>query len=51
VLNGVSIPETLIRQFLPMLPSQLGPAGNPEAILLAAVDQVLADYEAACRGG
>lgn len=50
-LSGVSIPETLMRQFLPTLPAGLGPAGNPEAILLAAVDSVLADYEAACRGG
>jgi len=50
-LTGVSIPETLMRQFLPTLPAGLGPVGNPEAILLAAVDAVLADYEAACRGG
>ena len=49
-LNGVGIPETLMRQFLPMLPAELGPAGHPEAILNAAIGQVLADYEAACRG-
>ncbi|MET2825632.1 D-tagatose-bisphosphate aldolase, class II, non-catalytic subunit [Mesorhizobium shangrilense] len=48
-LNGVGIPETLMRQFLPMLPAKLGPAGNPEAILHAAIGQVLADYDAACR--
>ncbi|TIW51596.1 MAG: tagatose-bisphosphate aldolase, partial [Mesorhizobium sp.] len=51
VLTGVGIPETLMRQFLPTLPAGLGPASDPEAILLAAVDAVLADYEAACRGG
>jgi D-tagatose-1,6-bisphosphate aldolase subunit GatZ/KbaZ len=49
VLTGVSIPETLMRQFLPMLPAGLGPAGNPEAILHEAIGQVLADYDAACR--
>lgn len=49
-LNGVGIPETLMRQFLPMLPAELGPAANPEAILHAAIGQVLADYDAACRG-
>ncbi|MBZ9986564.1 D-tagatose-bisphosphate aldolase, class II, non-catalytic subunit [Mesorhizobium sp. BH1-1-5] len=48
-LSGVAIPETLMRQFLPTLPTELGAAGNPEAILLAAVDLVLADYDAACR--
>ncbi|TGQ05427.1 hypothetical protein [Mesorhizobium sp. M00.F.Ca.ET.217.01.1.1] len=51
VLTGVGIPETLMRQLLPTLPAGLGPASDPEAILLAAVDAVLADYEAACRGG
>lgn len=50
VLNGVGIPETLMRQFLPMVPAELGPAGNPEAIPHAAIGQVLADYDAACRG-
>lgn len=50
VLSGISIPETLMRQFLPTVPAELGPAGNPEAVLLAAIDQVLADYDAACRG-
>ncbi|TIL77982.1 MAG: D-tagatose-bisphosphate aldolase, class II, non-catalytic subunit [Mesorhizobium sp.] len=50
VLTGVGIPETLMRQFLPTLPAGLGPASDPEAILLAAVDAVLADYEAAWRG-
>ena len=48
-LTGVGIPETLMRQFLPMLPAGLGPAGNPEAILHEAIGQVLADYDAACR--
>ncbi|WP_407067717.1 D-tagatose-bisphosphate aldolase, class II, non-catalytic subunit [Mesorhizobium sp. CU2] len=46
-LNGVAIPETLMRQFLPTL----GAAGDPQAVLIAAVDLVLADYDAACRGG
>ncbi|MGX9145695.1 D-tagatose-bisphosphate aldolase, class II, non-catalytic subunit [Mesorhizobium sp. 128a] len=50
-LNGIAIPETLMRQFLPTLPAGLGPAGNPEAIFHAAIGQVLADYDAACRGG
>ncbi|UDL89292.1 D-tagatose-bisphosphate aldolase, class II, non-catalytic subunit [Mesorhizobium sp. PAMC28654] len=49
-LNGVGIPETLMRQFLPMLPAELGPSGNPHSILHAAIGQVLADYDAACRG-
>lgn len=49
-LTDVAIPETLMRQFLPTLPAALGPAGNPEAIFHAAVGQVLADYDAACRG-
>ncbi|CDX40303.1 tagatose 6-phosphate aldolase 1, kbaZ subunit (fragment) [Mesorhizobium sp. SOD10] len=48
-LSGVAIPETLMRQFLPTLPAEFGAAGDPEAILLAAVDLVLADYDAACR--
>ncbi|MDX8452922.1 D-tagatose-bisphosphate aldolase, class II, non-catalytic subunit [Mesorhizobium sp. VK9D] len=48
-LNGVAIPETLMRQFLPTLPGELGAVGNPEAILLAAIDRVLADYGAACH--
>jgi D-tagatose-1,6-bisphosphate aldolase subunit GatZ/KbaZ len=48
-LSGIAIPETLMRQFLPTLPAELGAAGNPEAILLAAIDRVLADYDAACR--
>ncbi|MGX5842998.1 D-tagatose-bisphosphate aldolase, class II, non-catalytic subunit [Mesorhizobium sp. ArgA1] len=50
-LHGIAIPETLMRQFLPTLPAGLGPAGNPEAIFHAAIGQVLADYDAACRGG
>ncbi|MBN9219002.1 MAG: D-tagatose-bisphosphate aldolase, class II, non-catalytic subunit [Mesorhizobium sp.] len=49
-LDGIAIPETLMRQFLPTIPAGLGAAGDPEAILLEAVDQVLADYDAACRG-
>ena len=49
-LNGVGIPETLMRQFLPMVPAALGPAGDPNAILHDAIGQVLADYDAACRG-
>jgi len=49
-LSGVAIPETLMRQFLPTLPAELGAGGDPETVLLAAVDMVLADYDAACRG-
>lgn len=50
-LNGVSIPETLMHQFLPTVPAELGSAGNPDSILHAAISQVLADYDAACLGG
>ncbi|MGX8008267.1 D-tagatose-bisphosphate aldolase, class II, non-catalytic subunit [Mesorhizobium sp. ORM8.1] len=49
-LSGVAIPETLMRQFLPTLPAALGAAGDPETVLISAVDLVLADYDAACRG-
>jgi tagatose-1,6-bisphosphate aldolase non-catalytic subunit AgaZ/GatZ len=49
VLNGISIPETLVRQFLPALPVQLGQAGNPRAIPEETVSRILADYEAACH--
>jgi D-tagatose-bisphosphate aldolase class II non-catalytic subunit len=48
-LNGISIPETLMRQFLPALPVQLGQAGNPRAIPEETVSRILADYEAACH--
>jgi len=45
-LRGKTIPETLLHQFLP----QLSPAkaGDPEHILISAVDRVLADYQSAC---
>jgi D-tagatose-bisphosphate aldolase class II non-catalytic subunit len=46
-LAGQTIPETLMRQFLPLLPSSLGKAGDIDEHLIAAVDLVLADYAAA----
>ena len=49
-LDGRSIPETLMRQFLPFLDAGLGKSGSVEAILVAAVDRELATYAAACRG-
>jgi D-tagatose-1,6-bisphosphate aldolase subunit GatZ/KbaZ len=47
-LDGVRIPETLMRQFLPNLDP--GQAKDPGRILIEAVDSVLADYSAACLG-
>ncbi|MBQ9351007.1 D-tagatose-bisphosphate aldolase, class II, non-catalytic subunit [Phyllobacterium sp.] len=47
-LAGRDIPETLLRQFLPDLAVHPADRSNPEAILIAAVDRVLADYSAAC---
>jgi D-tagatose 6-phosphate 4-epimerase len=46
-LDGVAIPATLMHQYLPMIPPSLGAAGDPQAILIAAVDGVLADYDQA----
>ncbi|MBR7560072.1 class II D-tagatose-bisphosphate aldolase non-catalytic subunit, partial [Escherichia coli] len=43
-LAGRDIPETLLRQFLPDLAVHPADRSNPEAILIAAVDRVLADY-------
>ncbi len=48
-LDGKGIPETLMRQFLPLLPVALARTGSVDDILIAAVDLVLADYAAACR--
>ncbi len=48
-LNGKTVPETLMRQFLPLLPVSLGMSGNIDNMVIAAVDLVLADYAAACR--
>lgn len=45
-LSGRTIPETLFRQYLPTLPSSLASQAM-EAILIAAVDQVLSLYEEA----
>lgn len=45
-LSGKAIPETLLLQFLPQAPA--GAKNDPEAILIASVDRVLADYETAC---
>lgn len=47
-LAGRDIPETLLRQFFPDLAVHPADRSNPEAILIAAVDRVLADYSAAC---
>lgn len=47
-LRGTEIPETLLRQFLPSLGIETGSRSDPEAILIAAIDGVLADYSAAC---
>jgi D-tagatose-bisphosphate aldolase class II non-catalytic subunit len=46
-LAGRIIPPTLFSQFLPSLPAELH-KNTAENILLAAVDRVLADYDAAC---
>ncbi|ARO33023.1 D-tagatose-1,6-bisphosphate aldolase subunit KbaZ (plasmid) [Rhizobium sp. NXC14] len=45
-LRGKTIPETLLHQFLPQLSA--AEAGDPENILISAVDRVLADYQSAC---
>jgi D-tagatose-1,6-bisphosphate aldolase subunit GatZ/KbaZ len=45
-LRGKTIPETLLHQFLPQLSA--AEAGDPETILISAVDRVLADYQSAC---
>jgi D-tagatose-bisphosphate aldolase class II non-catalytic subunit len=47
-LRGTEIPETLSRQFLPSLDIDAGSSNDPESILIAAIDRVLADYSAAC---
>ena len=43
---GKAIAETLLHQFLPQLSA--AEAGDPENILISAVDRVLADYQSAC---
>jgi D-tagatose-bisphosphate aldolase class II non-catalytic subunit len=48
-LSGRAVPEPLMRQFLPLLPTSLGKAGDIDECLIAAVDLVLADYAAATR--
>jgi D-tagatose 6-phosphate 4-epimerase len=45
-LRGKTIPETLLHQYLPQLSA--AEVGDPETILIAAVDRVLADYQSAC---
>jgi D-tagatose-1,6-bisphosphate aldolase subunit GatZ/KbaZ len=46
-LKGVAIPETLLHQYVPLvLPAAAGPL-SAEDIAIAAVDVVLADYDAA----
>jgi len=46
-LRRVRIPETLMHQYLPQVSHDFSAAGTPEDILIAAVDRVLAVYEAA----
>ncbi|MBX5223206.1 D-tagatose-bisphosphate aldolase, class II, non-catalytic subunit [Rhizobium sp. NLR8a] len=46
VLRGKTIPETLLHQYLPQISA--AEAGDPETILITAVDSVLADYQSAC---
>jgi D-tagatose-1,6-bisphosphate aldolase subunit GatZ/KbaZ len=45
-LRGKTIPETLLHQFLPQL--DVSEAHEPEDIMIALVDLVLADYSSAC---
>jgi D-tagatose-bisphosphate aldolase class II non-catalytic subunit len=47
-LKGREIPEPLLRQFLPSLGIDSADSSDPESILIAAIDRVLADYSAAC---
>lgn len=47
-LRGVAIPETLLRQFMPGFMQMPAGLSDPEDLLLAAVDLVLADYDGAC---
>jgi len=47
-LKGKAIPETLAHQYLPNDLAQLAGTGEPETILIASVDAVLAAYEQAC---
>ncbi|MBX4909423.1 MULTISPECIES: D-tagatose-bisphosphate aldolase, class II, non-catalytic subunit [Rhizobium] len=46
VLRGKTIPETLLHQYLPQISA--AEAGDPETMLITAVDSVLADYQSAC---
>ena len=48
-LDGVAIPETLLRQYLGSLPLADMAGRAPQDILVIAVDQVLGLYAAACR--
>lgn len=48
-LRGRSIPETLLRQFLPWLEEREGRAISMAEIVIDAVDAVLRKYSAACR--
>ncbi|MCV9967661.1 D-tagatose-bisphosphate aldolase, class II, non-catalytic subunit [Pararhizobium sp. BT-229] len=46
-LRDVAIPETLMHQYLPLIPAEVRLARDPEAILIAAVDMVLSIYDQA----
>ena len=50
-LDGKTIPETLLRQYLGELPLAAVAGKEPEEVLVAAVDQVLATYHAATGEG
>ena len=50
-LDGKTIPETLLRQYLGELPLATVAGKDMEEVLVAAVDQVLATYHAATGEG
>jgi D-tagatose-1,6-bisphosphate aldolase subunit GatZ/KbaZ len=49
-LKGRSAPTTLLRQYLPSLAAWAGKPLDPEALLLAAIEDTLDDYRFACTG-
>lgn len=50
VLQGKSVPATLLRQHLPSLAAWDSGPFDPEALLVAAVERTLEDYRFACTG-
>ena len=48
-LKGVTIPATLLHQYLPSVSHDAVIAGDPQSIALAAVDNVLVAYDRAVR--